>query len=65
MGFAEYQNERYQHGQTGRQPPYPIVFADLEAKAGAAMPPSTPSRSTAKRSSAGDCCPAWGRPDRA
>jgi lactate 2-monooxygenase len=39
MPFAEYQNELYQQGQAGRQPPYPIKFADLEAKAAAAMPP--------------------------
>jgi lactate 2-monooxygenase len=39
MPFAEYQNELYEQGQAGRQPPYPIKFADLEAKAAAAMPP--------------------------
>lgn len=39
MPFAEYQNELYQQGRAGRQPPYPIKFADLEAKAAAAMPP--------------------------
>jgi lactate 2-monooxygenase len=39
MAFAEYQNELYQQGQAGRQPPYPILFADLEAKACAALPP--------------------------
>jgi lactate 2-monooxygenase len=39
MAFADYQNELYQQGQAGRQPPYPINFADLEAKAAAAMPP--------------------------
>jgi len=39
MAFAEYQNELYQQGQAGRQPPWPIRFADLEAKAAAAMPP--------------------------
>jgi lactate 2-monooxygenase len=39
MAFAEYQNELYEQGQAGRQPPYPIKFADLEAKAAAAMPP--------------------------
>jgi lactate 2-monooxygenase len=39
MAFAEYQNELYQQGQAGQQPPFPITFADLEAKAGAAMPP--------------------------
>jgi lactate 2-monooxygenase len=39
MPFAEYQNELYQQGQAGRQPAYPIKFADLEAKAAAAMPP--------------------------
>ncbi|WP_122441369.1 alpha-hydroxy-acid oxidizing protein [Mycobacterium attenuatum] len=39
MAFAEYQNELYQQGQAGRQPPYPIDFAELEAKAAAAMPP--------------------------
>ncbi|EUA04325.1 FMN-dependent dehydrogenase family protein [Mycobacterium kansasii 824] len=38
MAFAEYQNELYQQGQAGRQPPYPIHFAELEAKAAAAMP---------------------------
>ena len=39
MVFAEYQNELYQRGQVGQQPPFPITFADLEAKAAAAMPP--------------------------
>jgi lactate 2-monooxygenase len=39
MPFADYQTELYQQGQAGQQPPYPIRFADLEAKAAAAMPP--------------------------
>jgi len=39
MAFAEYQNELYEQGQAGRQPPYPIAFAELEVKAAAAMPP--------------------------
>jgi lactate 2-monooxygenase len=39
MSFADYQTELYQQGQAGRQPQYPINFADLEAKAAAAMPP--------------------------
>jgi lactate 2-monooxygenase len=37
--FASYQDELYDQGQHGRQPPYPIRFADLEKKASAAMPP--------------------------
>ncbi|MCO5967987.1 alpha-hydroxy-acid oxidizing protein [Actinoallomurus soli] len=37
--FAEYQNELYAQGLSGHQPQYPIKFADLEAKASAAMPP--------------------------
>ncbi|MFR0357317.1 alpha-hydroxy-acid oxidizing protein [Streptomyces sediminimaris] len=37
--FAAYQEELYDQGQHGRQPPYPITFTELEEKASAAMPP--------------------------
>lgn len=40
MAFAEYQDEIYGGGQKGENPPLPITFADLEAKASAALPPS-------------------------
>ncbi|WP_182909668.1 alpha-hydroxy-acid oxidizing protein [Microbispora sp. H13382] len=39
MNYAEYQNELYAQGRTGRQPPYPMTFAELEEKASAAMRP--------------------------
>ncbi|MEU8175874.1 alpha-hydroxy-acid oxidizing protein [Microbispora hainanensis] len=39
MSFAKYQDELYAQGQTGRQPPYPMTFAELEKRASAAMPP--------------------------
>ncbi len=39
MSFAKYQDELYAQGQTGRQPPYPMTFAELEDRASAAMRP--------------------------
>jgi isopentenyl diphosphate isomerase/L-lactate dehydrogenase-like FMN-dependent dehydrogenase len=39
VSFAEYQAELYAQGRRGDAPQYPIAFADLEAKASAAMPP--------------------------
>ncbi len=38
--FGAYQNEIYLAGLSGRLPPFPIRFEDLEAKAHAAMPAS-------------------------
>lgn len=40
MAFAEYQDEIYRHGLAGENPAFPITFADLEAKASAALPSS-------------------------
>jgi lactate 2-monooxygenase len=40
MAFASYQDEIYQRGLAGENPPLPITFADLEAKASAALPQS-------------------------
>ena len=40
MAFADYQFEIYLQGLAGVTPKLPITFADLEAKAAAAMPPS-------------------------
>ncbi len=37
--FASYQDELYDEGQHGRQPPYPVTFEELEEKASAAMTP--------------------------
>jgi lactate 2-monooxygenase len=37
--FGDYQNEIYLGGLSGRQPPYPISFDELEAKAHAALSP--------------------------
>ncbi|EUA05806.1 lactate 2-monooxygenase [Mycobacterium kansasii 824] len=38
--FGDYQNEIYFQGLAGVVPPLPMVFAELEAKAGVALPPS-------------------------
>ncbi|WP_062346092.1 alpha-hydroxy-acid oxidizing protein [Herbidospora yilanensis] len=38
--FGDYQNEIYADGLRGRVPPLPMAFADLEARAEAALPPS-------------------------
>ncbi len=40
MAFADYQFEIYLQGLAGVAPSLPMTFADLEAKAAAAMPPS-------------------------
>lgn len=40
MAFGDYQLEIYLQGLSGVLPTYPMSFADLEAKAEAAMPPS-------------------------
>ncbi|WP_067835366.1 alpha-hydroxy-acid oxidizing protein [Nocardia lijiangensis] len=40
MAFADYQNEIYLRGLGGVQPTLPMSFAELEAKAQAALPPS-------------------------
>src|SRR4051794_10402199 len=40
MAFADYQAETYARGQVGENPALPITFADLEADASAALPPS-------------------------
>ena len=40
MAFADYQFEIYLQGLAGVTPRLPMAFADLEAKAAAAMPPS-------------------------
>jgi lactate 2-monooxygenase len=40
MAFASYQDEIYQRGMAGENPPLPITFADLEAKASAVLPQS-------------------------
>ncbi len=39
MAFGDYQFEIYLQGLAGVTPPLPMAFADLEAKAAAAMPP--------------------------
>ncbi|GLX94086.1 alpha-hydroxy-acid oxidizing protein [Herbidospora sp. NBRC 101105] len=38
--FGDYQNDIYSGGLHGRVPPLPMAFADLEARAEAALPPS-------------------------
>ncbi|HTX97054.1 MAG TPA: alpha-hydroxy-acid oxidizing protein [Mycobacterium sp.] len=38
--FGDYQNEIYLQGLAGVVPSYPMAFADLEAKAATALPPS-------------------------
>ncbi len=40
MAFGDYQFEIYLHGLAGVVPALPMAFAELEAKAAAAMPPS-------------------------
>ncbi|MCP2287227.1 lactate 2-monooxygenase [Nocardia amikacinitolerans] len=40
MAFADYQNEIYLRGLGGVQPTLPMSFAELEAKARSALPPS-------------------------
>jgi isopentenyl diphosphate isomerase/L-lactate dehydrogenase-like FMN-dependent dehydrogenase len=40
MAFADYQNEIYLNGLGGILPSFPMDFAELEAKARAALPPS-------------------------
>jgi len=40
VAFASYQDEIYRRGLAGQNPALPITFADLEAKAAAALPPS-------------------------
>ena len=40
MAYGDYQLEIYLHGLSGVLPSYPMAFAELEAKAQAAMPPS-------------------------
>ena len=40
MAFGDYQNEIYLQGLAGVVPPLPMVFAELEAKAATALPPS-------------------------
>src|ERR1700712_2693607 len=40
MAFGDYQLEIYLQGLSGTLPSYPMGFAELEAKAKAAMPPS-------------------------
>ncbi|TQM31143.1 alpha-hydroxy-acid oxidizing protein [Nocardia bhagyanarayanae] len=40
MAFADYQNEIYLRGLGGVQPTLPMSFAELEAKAQSALPPS-------------------------
>lgn len=40
MGFGDFQNEIYFQGLRGVVPEYPVVFAELEQRAQAAMPPS-------------------------
>ncbi len=40
MGYGDYQFEIYLQGLSGIQPAFPMAFAELEAKAKAAMPPS-------------------------
>ena len=40
MAFGDYQFEIYLQGLSGILPSYPMAFAELEAKAKAAMPPS-------------------------
>ncbi len=40
MAFGDYQNEIYFHGLAGVVPTLPMVFAELEAKAEKALPPS-------------------------
>jgi lactate 2-monooxygenase len=40
MAFANYQDEIYRRGMSGENPSLPITFADLEAKASAALPQS-------------------------
>lgn len=39
-GFGGYQDEIYLNGLAGVVPAYPVAFAELEARAGAALPPS-------------------------
>ncbi|MEB3983960.1 lactate 2-monooxygenase [Mycobacterium sp. 663a-19] len=38
--FGDYQNEIYLRGLAGVVPPFPMAFAELEAKAATALPPS-------------------------
>src|SRR5271156_4819174 len=40
MAFGDYQNEIYLQGLAGVAPSLPMVFAELEAKAAKALPPS-------------------------
>ena len=40
MAFGDYQNEIYFQGLSGVVPRLPMVFAELEAKAEKALPPS-------------------------
>src|ERR1700730_4492299 len=40
MAFGDYQNESYLQGLAGVAPSLPMVFAELEAKAAKALPPS-------------------------
>jgi len=40
MAFGDYQNEIYLQGLAGVVPSLPMVFAELEAKAEKALPPS-------------------------
>jgi lactate 2-monooxygenase len=40
MAFGDYQNEIYLQGLAGIVPKLPMVFAELEAKAERALPPS-------------------------
>jgi lactate 2-monooxygenase len=40
MAFAQYQDEIYRRGLAGENPSFPIGFAELEAKAAAALPPA-------------------------
>src|SRR5271163_3064328 len=40
MAFGDYQNEIYFHGLAGVVPKLPMIFAELEAKAENALPPS-------------------------
>jgi lactate 2-monooxygenase len=40
MAFGDYQNEIYFQGLAGVVPSLPMVFAELEAKAEKALPPS-------------------------
>jgi lactate 2-monooxygenase len=40
MAFGDYQNEIYLQGLAGVAPALPMVYAELEAKAEKALPPS-------------------------